>query len=151
MISASGLLHWMMKRIGDDDYLLPIGDLVLKKNNGELVGIGWNEVYLPLDGEYTMSHGFVITLEPLAQLIKDKAFVLTDEHILVSQLLGKKIYDRQHQLLGVVGDCLFNQETKQLTAIEISQGLFRDLLAGRKILQSQAISTIGSHQVVARS
>lgn len=150
MISGSRLLHWMIKQMGDDR-LLPIDDLVLKKNSGELVAIGCDAVYLPLDGEYTLCNGYVMIVEPLAQLAKEKAFVVTDAHILLSQLLGKNIYDQHHQLLGVVGDCLFHQENKQLAAIEISQGLFRDLLAGRKTLQSRFISTLGSHQVVARS
>ncbi len=51
-----------------------------------------------------------------------------------ARIKGLKIYTRSGQDLGVVNDILIDEKTGAIEGVEVSDGLFQDLLQGRSIL-----------------
>lgn len=49
-------------------------------------------------------------------------------------LLGLKVYSKAGGELGVVKDVLFDYQTGKIEGFEISDGLFQDVMSGRKLL-----------------
>ncbi len=49
-------------------------------------------------------------------------------------LLGLKVYSKEGGELGVVKDVIFDYRTGKIEGFEISDGLFQDVMSGRKLL-----------------
>ncbi|BBB92888.1 MAG TPA: PRC-barrel domain-containing protein [Methylomusa anaerophila] len=63
-------------------------------------------------------------------------------------LCNKQIYTESGVQLGILVDIAFNETTGEITTYEVSDGLFSDLLFGRKLMPLPQAQVIGQDKLI---
>lgn len=137
-ISAVKLKHWFVRCIGSNEDLLSIEDIYLAKD-GRLLLIVTDKGLLPINDEMVIADGSIITNQPPSTLIIENDDNFLRQQLSVNNLLGRNVFDAHQHLLGVLGDLIFDEKTKFLSRLELSQGFFADLIDGREDVKANKI------------
>ncbi|MDK2823152.1 MAG: hypothetical protein PWQ67_1632 [Clostridia bacterium] len=147
---ASDLINLPVINLTSGSQVAKVKDLVLNADDDSLLGfICDNNTYLPLKAIKTLGKDAVVVevdnidgiLEPFKTPINAPLF-------LPEYLIGTPIITENGKNIGTVGDILIAEDTCKIEGYEISDGLLKDLVAGRSIISIPQVITYGEDAVV---
>lgn len=119
--------------IGDD---FRLAYLVIETRNGGAGIIGAGDV----------------KLGPTAVLVLDpgciKSYAHGEESSIYDRKCGDTLYNSTGEELGLLSDFVIDLENKSITGVEVSAGVFRDVLEGRRELPLQAIRWVNQENAI---
>ncbi len=133
-LRSSFLLKSFVRTIGNKRELLPVSDVLIGKGGGYLSGLLSDDGVFSVDERLMITKDGILTAEAKEKLLCSTAYFPSAQYFSIKNLLKRNVYDDDGCLLGVISDFIFDDEDKRLTALEVSQGFFVDLLNGRQIL-----------------
>lgn len=93
-----------------------------------LVMIGHdNKEYLIWHDDFIIGEGSVLISNPASM----KSYAHGEELSVYDKKLGDVVFDKDGKELGVVSDFIIKRENKKVWGVEVSSGVFKDMLEGR--------------------
>lgn len=149
-----------------------IGKPIIALNDGTEIGQTHDVVYNPRDGRligFTLLQGaslfnrgdtYWLPAEEIHALGEDAVTIQTAEHVIRVEgdvnayaaqagdhVLGKRLMTEDGKFLGAIDDVLIERTSKNVTAYEVSGGVFQDMYKGQTDVPIKTITSIG-HDVV---
>lgn len=139
---------------------LPIIDAATRRRLGEVEDLLFDDKQFRITGFLIDKGGWfhparLVPLTGIQQLASDmlkaentEPQALTARVPLVSKLQRKKVTTQAGKPLGSVQDIVVDENSFRITGLEISDGLIRDLLSGRALIERAAVITESEHVVI---
>lgn len=131
---------------------------VLGKVKKVVIGDDYKILYLVIDtGEevqkMVFSSDFLLGEESvvLLDLAGMKSYAHGEELSIYQQKVGDSLFDNDGKELGVLSDFVINIEGKEVEAVEISAGAFKDLLEGRNEVPIAQVEWSSKYSAVLRN
>ena len=136
---------------------------VLLENTAETVGVvrkgviadDFQLAYLvveTLSGEAGIIRAADLKLGPRAVVIFDpvciKSYAHGEESSIYDRKMGDNVFNADGEELGILSDFVIDPEKKRIKGVEVSAGVFRDMLEGRHELPLQGIRWVSQENAI---
>lgn len=136
---------------------------VLLKNTAEIagrvrkgvVGDDFSLAYLVVDttqGGEGIIKGEDLSLGPAAVMIFDansiKSYAHGEESSIYDRKCGDTVFDCDGEEIGILSDFIINLDDKKIHGVEVSAGIFKDVLDGRRELPLQAVNWVSRENAI---
>ncbi len=128
---------------------------VIGKVRKGVVGDDFRLAYLVIEtnhGQAGIINGEDLCLGPAAIMIFDtgciKSYAHGEESSIYDRKCGDTVFDSDGKEIGMLSDFIINIDDKNIQGVEVSAGVFKDMLEGRRELPLQAINWVSRENAI---
>lgn len=147
---STDLLNLPVLNLTSGSQLAKVKDIILNADDDSLIGfLIDDDKYLPFETIKTPVHDtLIIESEDLKEILKTIKVPLTSPFFLPEYIIGTQIVTEKGKSIGKVDEILIDMEKGKITGYIVSDGLLKDLVAGRSTITIPQVVTYGEDAVV---
>lgn len=149
MRKVSDLINLPIINLTSGSQFTKISDVVLNADDDILEGFLCENKLLPLKNIKNLGKdAIMVEVEDLNILLEPVKAHVNPPLFLPKYIITTPIVTEQGEYIGTVGDILVEKDTGKIVGYEVSDGLLKDLVTGRKTITVSQIIAYGEDAVV---